>query len=110
MRLELHDVAIGDGPGAALPRLGAVADRWVPGFVAVETEIAGMVARALANRLGVGSGFPVRVAASGDTNAYDAFLRGRDLYGQIADLAAAKLALAQFDAAIAAWALEMGWQ
>ncbi|MBD8486708.1 hypothetical protein IFT79_13885 [Frigoribacterium sp. CFBP 8759] len=48
MRLELHDVAIGDGPGAALPRLGAVADRWVPGFVAVETENAPTLASLVA--------------------------------------------------------------
>ena len=48
MRLELHDVAIGDGPGAALPRLSAVADRWVPGFVAVETENAPTLASLVA--------------------------------------------------------------
>jgi len=38
MRLELDHVAIGDGPGAALPAISVVADRRSPGFVAVETE------------------------------------------------------------------------
>lgn len=48
MRLELHDVAIGAGPGAALPPLSAVADRWTPGFVAVETENAPTLASLVA--------------------------------------------------------------
>ena len=48
MRLELHDVAIGDGPGAALPPLTVVADRWTPGFVAVETENAPTLASLVA--------------------------------------------------------------
>jgi len=38
MRLELDQVALGDGPGAPLPAVSAVADRRAPGFVAVETE------------------------------------------------------------------------
>ncbi|KQS17754.1 hypothetical protein [Frigoribacterium sp. Leaf186] len=48
MRLELHDVAIGEGPGAALPALSVVADRWTPGFVAVETENAPTLAALVA--------------------------------------------------------------
>lgn len=48
MRLELHDVAIGEGPGAALPPLSVVADRWAPGFVAVETEDAPTLAALVA--------------------------------------------------------------
>ncbi|KQR45658.1 hypothetical protein ASF82_07875 [Frigoribacterium sp. Leaf164] len=38
MRLELDQVALGDGPGAPLPAVSVVADRRAPGFVAVETE------------------------------------------------------------------------
>ena len=37
MRLELDQVAVGDGPGAPLPEISAVADRGAPGFVGVET-------------------------------------------------------------------------
>lgn len=48
MRLELHGVAIGEGPGAALPPLDVVADRWAPGFVAVETENAPTLAALVA--------------------------------------------------------------
>jgi len=48
MRLELHDVAIGEGPGAALPAISVVADRWAPGFVAVETENAPTLASLVA--------------------------------------------------------------
>jgi tetratricopeptide (TPR) repeat protein len=69
---------------------------------AVQREIAGEVATALAAR--VGGGEPEDFAASGGTRnvaAFDAYLRGRALYDLSADEASERAALAQFDAAIA---------
>jgi ABC-2 type transport system ATP-binding protein len=48
MRLELDHVGIGEGPGAPLPELSVVADRGLPGFVAVETVDAPVLASLVA--------------------------------------------------------------
>ena len=48
MRIDLHDVAIGEGPGADLPPITVSADQGEPGFVAVETENAPTVASLVA--------------------------------------------------------------
>ena len=48
MRLELDHVAVGEGPGAPLPELTVVADRGRPGFVAVETVDAPVLASLVA--------------------------------------------------------------
>ena len=48
MRLELDHVAVGEGPGAPLPELTVVADRFAPGFVAVETVDAPVLASLVA--------------------------------------------------------------
>ena len=48
MRLELHDVAIGDGPGAELPSVSATATDLLPGVVAVETVDAPVLASLVA--------------------------------------------------------------
>ena len=48
MRLELHDVAIGDGPGAALPPVSATATDLLPGVIAVETLDAPVLASLVA--------------------------------------------------------------
>jgi len=48
VRLELDHVAVGEGPGAPLPALTVVADRGRPGFVAVETVDAPVLASLVA--------------------------------------------------------------
>ena len=48
MRLELDHVGIGEEPGAPLPELTVVADRGRPGFVAVETVDAPVLASLVA--------------------------------------------------------------
>jgi ABC-2 type transport system ATP-binding protein len=48
VRLELDHVAVGEGPGAPLPELTVVADRGLPGFVAVETVDAPVLASLIA--------------------------------------------------------------
>lgn len=82
-------------------------DRAMDDIFAVQSEIANTVANALASKI-TPDGEPGRggrLAESGGTSsvlAYDAYLRGRSLYGLGADEATERAALAQFDVAIAA--------
>lgn len=81
-------------------------DRPIDDIFAVQSEIANTVAEALVARVvpnGKPGGGMVAAVSGGTTNvaAYDAYLRGRALYGS-GDEAAEHAALAQFDAAIAA--------
>jgi len=82
-------------------------DRAMQDIFAVQSEIAGTVARALDAEVTPKDGSAADndrpVAASGGTSsvaAYDAYLRGRALYDLSADEASERAALAQFDAAI----------
>ncbi|TWX34004.1 hypothetical protein ES689_15155 [Frigoribacterium sp. ACAM 257] len=69
MRLELDHVAVGTGPGAPLPELTVVADRFVPGFVAVETVDAPVLASLVAvGRMAPSSGH-VTLDGSDDAGA-----------------------------------------
>ena len=84
-------------------------DRAMQDIFAVQSEIAGTVAHALDAEVtpkdGTAADNGRPMAASGGTTsvaAYDAYLRGRALYGLSADEASERAALAQFDAAIAA--------
>ena len=84
-------------------------DRALHDIFAVQSEIAGTVARALAAEVAPDPNAPVgtagALAAAGGTRnaaAYDAYLRGRALYDLSVDEASERAALAQFDAAIAA--------
>lgn len=84
-------------------------DRSMTDIFAVQSEIAGAVASALAAQVAA-SGTPVsgtaqELAASGGTTnvaAYDDYLRGRASYDLSSDEASERAALALFDAAIAA--------
>ena len=77
-------------------------DHTLDDVLAIESEIAATVASALAERVGSKPTNVPRATGSKNTVAYDAYLRGRDLYARITDAAAAQAALAQFDTAIAA--------
>jgi TolB-like protein len=82
-------------------------DRALSDIFAVQSEIAGTVARALITRFAPDAADPGGVVGStaGGTDvlaAFDAYLRGRALYDLSADEASERAALAQFDAAIAA--------
>lgn len=82
-------------------------DRALSDIFAVQSEIAGTVARALITRFAPDAADPGGVIGStaGGTAvlaAFDAYLRGRALYDLSADEASERAALAQFDAAIAA--------
>jgi len=75
-------------------------ERGLEDIFAVQSEIARTVARALAREVA-----PEDETVTGGTTsveAYDAYLRGRALYGLSVDEASERAALAQFDAAIAA--------
>ena len=81
-------------------------DRAMHDIFAMQSEIANTVANALVAQV-TSDGKPGgnELAASGGTTnvaAYDAYLRGRALYGLSVDEATERAALAQFDAAIAA--------
>ena len=80
-------------------------DRSMDDIFAVQADIANKVANALMAQV-TQAGEPGKaLAAAGGTSsvvAYDAYLRGRALYGLGADEATERAALAQFDAAIAA--------
>jgi TolB-like protein len=78
-------------------------DRVMQDIFAVQSEIAGTVARALVAEVAAGNDPPL-TAAGATTNvaAYEAYLRGRALYDLSADETSERAALAQFDAAIAA--------
>jgi TolB-like protein len=89
-------------------RWSQVFERRIDDVFAVQSEIAGAVATALAAQVGPADGGPVdpaaERAASGGTasvEAFDAFLRGQALYNLAADKESDLAALAQFDAAIA---------
>jgi TolB-like protein/Tfp pilus assembly protein PilF len=84
-------------------------DRALNDIFAVQSEIAGTVATALAAEVAPDPNAPQgtagALAAAGGTRsveAYDAYLRGRALYDLSVDEASERAALAQFDAAIAA--------
>jgi TolB-like protein/tetratricopeptide (TPR) repeat protein len=74
-------------------------DRQLTDVFAVQSEIAGVVAGALAVRVAT-----AKPTVGGTTNvaAYDAFLKGRALFNSGVDEASDRAALAQFDAALAA--------
>ena len=81
-------------------------DRKLTDIFAVQSEIAGTVARALASRVSGQSAQTVAAASAtlggtASVSAYDAYLRGRALYDLSADEDSERAALAQFDAAIA---------
>lgn len=80
-------------------------DRTMEDIFAVQSEIANTVADALVARVTPDGEPDDALAAAGGTSnvaAFDAYLRGRALYGLGADEATERAALAQFDAAIAA--------
>jgi TolB-like protein/Flp pilus assembly protein TadD len=82
-------------------------DRAMDDVFAVQSEIAITVANALVAQVtpdGEPGNGNALAASGGTTNvaAYDAYLRGRALYGLSVDEASERAALAQFDAAIAA--------
>jgi tetratricopeptide (TPR) repeat protein len=80
-------------------------DRAMDDIFAVQSEIANTVANALVAQVTPDGEPGNALAASGGTTdvaAYDAYLRGRALYGLSVDEATERAALAQFDAAIAA--------
>lgn len=84
-------------------------DRSLNDIFAVQSEVAGTVASALAAQVvpdpDAPQGSAGALAAAGGTQvpaAYDLYLRGRALYDLSADEASERAALAQFDAAIAA--------
>lgn len=82
-------------------------ERALSDIFAVQREIADTVARAIVTAFESGDGAPVgaavlSVGGTDSVEAYDAYLRGRALYGLSADEASERAALAQFDAAIAA--------
>jgi tetratricopeptide (TPR) repeat protein len=88
-------------------RWSDIFDRSLSDIFAVQSEIAGTVARNLITRFVRPDGAPADVVATivGGTDivaAYDAYLRGRALYDLSADEASERAALAAFDAAIAA--------
>src|SRR5688572_17781546 len=82
-------------------------DRALDDVFAVQSEIAGTVARALVTRFATDATDSADVVdySAGGTDivaAYDAYLRGRSLYDLSADEASERAALAQFDAALEA--------
>jgi TolB-like protein/tetratricopeptide (TPR) repeat protein len=80
-------------------------DRAMDDIFAVQSEIANTVANALVAQVTPDGEPGNTLAVSGGTTkvaAYDAYLRGRALYGLSVDEATERAALAQFDAAIAA--------
>ena len=90
-----------------LSRWSRTFDRALSDIFAVQSEIAGEVARALITHFVADAPDPGEIIGStaGGTAvvaAFDAYLRGRALYELSADEASERAALAQFDAAIAA--------
>ncbi len=80
-------------------------DRAMGDIFAVQSEIANTVANALLAQVTPDGEPATKLAALGGTTdvaAYDAYLRGRALYGLSIDEASDRAALAQFDAAITA--------
>ena len=99
------DAALIDGK-TGFSRWADSFDRKVQDIFAVQTEIATTVSDALIAHIGKTAAgerkTPDRGAGTTDIDAYEAYLRGRELYGRMTDEAVARAALAQFDAAIAA--------
>jgi TolB-like protein/tetratricopeptide (TPR) repeat protein len=82
-------------------------DRAMDDIFAVQSEIANTVADALVTEVtpegGAGNGaLPAALGGTNNVAAYDAYLRGRELYNLSVDEASERAALAQFDVAIAA--------
>jgi TolB-like protein/Tfp pilus assembly protein PilF len=80
-------------------------DRPIADVFAVQAEIARAVTTALSAEVGGQADGPAGTQANGTTTnivAFDAFLRGRDLFSQGSGEASDRAALAKFDAAIAA--------
>ena len=82
-------------------------DRPLADVFAVQAEIASAVTAALSDQLvkrqqGSGAGDTRRDGGTGNVAAYDAYLRGRDLYEKGLNEASDRAALAHFDEAIAA--------
>jgi len=69
VRLELDHVAVGEGPGAPLPELSVVADRGLPGFVAVETVDAPVLASLIAGGRMVPTQGTVTLDGNGDAGS-----------------------------------------
>jgi TolB-like protein/Tfp pilus assembly protein PilF len=83
-------------------------ERWAQSFdrpgtdvLAVQSEIATLVADALAAKLADAGGGKARVGGTRDARAFDAYARGRALNRLAADEKSDRAALAAFDAAIA---------
>ena len=80
-------------------------DRSMTDIFAVQNEIATAIATKLSDQIGSGSPAKSDTEVSGGTKsvaAFDAYLRGRDLFDAGADEASDRLAVAKFDEAIAA--------
>ena len=74
-------------------------DRKMSDVLTLQSEIARMVAEALSMRIGNSEPLP---GGTKDVEAYEAFLRGRELFNNASNEAADRAALAQYDLAIAA--------
>ena len=79
-------------------------DRPIADVFAVQDEIAAAVTAALSAQVRRAAGEPAAADTGGTTNvaAYDAYLRGKELFAQGADERSDRAALARFDAAVAA--------
>jgi TolB-like protein/Flp pilus assembly protein TadD len=74
-------------------------DRKMSDVLTLQSEIARMVAEALSMRIGETDPLP---GGTKNVEAYEAYLRGRELFNNASDEAADRAALAQYDLAIAA--------
>jgi len=74
-------------------------DRTMRDVLTLQSEIARMVAEALSMRLGDDDPLP---GGTSNVEAYEAFLRGRELFNNASDETTDRAALAQYDLAIAA--------
>jgi TolB-like protein/Tfp pilus assembly protein PilF len=94
-------VSLIDAP-SGFERWSETYDREMTDVFAVESGIAQAVAEALKVRLPAGGVAVVALGGTHDTTAYDAYLRGRQVFDKGGEERAYRDALAQFDAAIAA--------
>lgn len=76
-------------------------ERPMADILAVQAEIASAVMGALTSVIGDGGAGEAPVGGTANVAAYDAYLRGRDLYNNATDEAGERAALSQFDTAIA---------
>ena len=74
-------------------------DRKLSDVLTLQSEIARMVAEALSMRIGDAEPLP---GGTSNVEAYEAYLRGRELFNNASDEAADRAALAQYDLALAA--------